>query len=112
MDELVSVVLQYLPLKEDFEEYKLVCKAFLTLSSPGHKLTLACLPKMLECATIFTVAHGINMASSPHPVRGHPPAAGGGRPQDHKRSKGYGFPVGVAMLIDQVSFRKNENPRD
>jgi hypothetical protein len=35
-EELVLAVLQHLPLKEDFEEYKLVCKAFLTLSSAGH----------------------------------------------------------------------------
>ena len=53
-------MLQHLPLKEDFEEYELVFKAFLTLFSAGHKLTLACLPKMLECAAIFTAAHGID----------------------------------------------------
>ena len=46
-EELVPAVLQHLPLKEDFEEYELVLKAFITLFSAGHKLTLACLPKML-----------------------------------------------------------------
>jgi hypothetical protein len=46
-EELVPAVLQHLPLKEDFEEYELVLKAFITLFSAGHKLTLACLSKML-----------------------------------------------------------------
>ena len=35
-------------------------KAFRTLFSAGHTLTLTCLPKMLECAAIFTTTHGIN----------------------------------------------------
>jgi hypothetical protein len=70
VDELVSAVPQHLPLKEDFEEYELVFKAFLTLFSAGHKLTLGSLPKMLKCATIFKVSLSVNVLTHGSPALG------------------------------------------
>jgi len=60
VEEIVPVMLAHLPLREDLEEYELVFRCFQTLFSAGHALTLSCLPKMLECAAAFSVAHGVD----------------------------------------------------
>jgi len=54
--EIIPAVLAHLPLREDLEEYELVFKCFLTMYSAGHALTLDCLPKIVECAAVFTAA--------------------------------------------------------
>merc|ERR550519_326920 len=60
VEEIVPAVLGNLPLKEDLEEYELVFKFFLTLFNAGHSLTVECLPKMVQCAAIFTAAVGVD----------------------------------------------------
>jgi len=60
VEDLLPALLNQLPLKEDLDEYELVFRAFQTLFTAGHSLTLSCLPKILSSAVGFTESHSVD----------------------------------------------------
>merc|ERR1719383_703410 len=60
VNEILPVLLNNLPLKEDMEEYEMVFKALSALYASGHESIKTNIPKILECAVAAQTAKGID----------------------------------------------------
>ena len=52
-DDIVIAIVDYLPLKEDKDEYDIIFKFFTTLLASQHPSFHRCLPKIVECSAVF-----------------------------------------------------------
>jgi len=60
VNEIIPVMMNNLPLKEDMEEYENVFKALAVLYTAGHESIKGNIPKILECAVKAQVARDID----------------------------------------------------
>jgi len=60
VNEIVPVLMNNIPLKEDMDEYEMVFKALATLYSAGHESMKSNIPKILECAVASQTAKEID----------------------------------------------------